>query len=423
VSRLLFFGLPVSGHTSQALAVSKELLERGEQVIYYSAGALADDLRGAGLPCRLYRSVVLERLPSAPFTANWPELWMRATEDVLAEEQQRVRADNPDCILYDGLAVWGRCLSRLLGVPAVASISTLAFDARLMQEAAEFADAPAEAGSSRVRGTSVADRFAYLGALARAEEARERIARTYGVAMPAPGFSGVFFEASEALNIVYTSRLFQPSAESFDSRFQFVGRAVFDMRRPMDPGWSEIAHPSLVYVSLGTIFNRDRDFFRMCFDALSEIDCQAVVSTGRGLTPEELGEPPPNVIVRSYVPQFELLERCAACITNGGLNTVSDSLYHGVPIVAVPSHAEQSLQSLRVERLGAGVCLRRTSLTRRALRDAVRRLLGGARARYRQRSRRIGDSLRAGGGAKRAADCVQDFVRARGAPLRTGSGG
>ncbi len=414
MSKVLFFGLPVHGHTYQALALAKELVERGEEVIYYSTDAFGGDVRSAGAQCRSYQCPFLERLSSTRFTPEWPYLWMKATEDVLAEEQGRVGADRPDYIIYDGLACWGKYLSNLLGVPAVASISTLAFNPQVMELAADSGIGPIEAESSMVRDASIADQFAQLTCLAKAAETRERIVNRYGVSGPGPGFLKLF-EVSEKLNIVYTSRLFQPLAETFDGRFQFVGRTIPGYRRQVEFAWDWIVHPTLIYISLGTIFNRDRGFFRMCFDALAEVECQAVVSTGWGLMPEDLGEPPPNVLVRPYVPQNEILKRSAACITNGGLNTVSDSLYHGVPVVAVPSHGEQSLQARRLAELGAGVCLNRKDATSRALREAVERVLGVARERYRQQCDRVGDSFRAGGGVRKAADCVLAFLQGSGA--------
>jgi len=41
------------------------------------------------------------------------------------------------------------------------------------------------------------------------------------------------------------------------------------------------------------------------------------------------------------------------------MNSVSESLYHGVPVVVIPQMGEQEIVGRRVEELGAGLCLAR----------------------------------------------------------------
>ena len=70
---------------------------------------------------------------------------------------------------------------------------------------------------------------------------------------------GMVFGHSD-LNIVYTSREFQPCAETFDDRFKFIGPSVGGRAETSDLAWDEPLPSELVYVSLGTIFNADPAF-------------------------------------------------------------------------------------------------------------------------------------------------------------------
>lgn len=46
----------------------------------------------------------------------------------------------------------------------------------------------------------------------------------------------------------------------------------------------------------------------------------------------------PNVLLRNFVPQIELLsdERLKAFISHGGGNSIAEAMYYGTPLIAVP---------------------------------------------------------------------------------------
>jgi UDP:flavonoid glycosyltransferase YjiC (YdhE family) len=77
-------------------------------------------------------------------------------------------------------------------------------------------------------------------------------------------------------------------------------------------------------------------------------------------------------------------------------------MYYGVPMVLIPFTLEVATIARQVSNVGAGVCLKQRDVTGQTLREAVRRVL--ADESYRQNSKRIGNSFREAGGAKRAAD-------------------
>ncbi len=50
----------------------------------------------------------------------------------------------------------------------------------------------------------------------------------------------------------------------------------------------------------------------------------------------ELGDTPTNFIVRNYEPQLEVLQHAKLFITHGGMNSTSEGLYYGVPLIVLP---------------------------------------------------------------------------------------
>ncbi len=170
-------------------------------------------------------------------------------------------------------------------------------------------------------------------------------------------------------------------------------------------------------MSLGTLFNADPAFYRMCFEALRRLDVQVVLSVGRRISIPDLGTPPANVLVRAHVPQLEILKRASAFVTHGGMNSVSEGLFYGVPLVVVPQMSEQYIVGRRVEELGAGVFMTPEAVTADSLHHAVSRLLLDDT--FSTVARAIGESFRVAGGVTRAADVVQGMTRSLSpAPVR-----
>jgi MGT family glycosyltransferase len=219
-----------------------------------------------------------------------------------------------------------------------------------------------------------------------------------------------------ALNLVYTSRLFQPRADTFDDQYQFIGPGLegSDASSALSDDHAD-ARP-LVYVSLGTLFNDRLDFYRQCLDAFANQPVRVVMAIGDRMSPEALGALPSNVAVHAHVDQRAVLRGAAAFVSHGGMNSVSESLMAGVPLVVVPQMSEQQLVGGQVEALGAGVCLDGTLMTSAALRETVLRVMQSEE--HGRHARRIGQSLAAAGGTARGAACVVAFAAS---PAGTGS--
>lgn len=132
----------------------------------------------------------------------------------------------------------------------------------------------------------------------------------------------------------------------------------------------------VVYVTLGTIFNTESgDLFARVLAGLRELPVEVVVTVGRSIDPAELGPQPDGVHVERYVPQSQLLPRCATVVTHAGSGSVMGALEHGLPQVCVPMGGDQPLNAARCEALGAGVALDPIALTPESLRAAVAAVL------------------------------------------------
>jgi UDP:flavonoid glycosyltransferase YjiC (YdhE family) len=142
------------------------------------------------------------------------------------------------------------------------------------------------------------------------------------------------------------------------------------------PEWlDQLDSQSVVYVTMGTVWNRNPDVFRVVIEALRDDDITLVVTVGRQNDPASLGPQPGNVLVQRYVPQGVVLPRCDAIVTHGGSGTVLGALACGVPLLVLPQGADQYSNAERVVAAGAGRQLLKDELTVDAVRDSVRALL------------------------------------------------
>src|SRR5262249_53665442 len=116
--------------------------------------------------------------------------------------------------------------------------------------------------------------------------------------------------------------------------------------------------------------------------------------------------------VRPSVPQPEILQRTDVFVTHGGMNSVHEGLYYGVPQVLIPHQFEQLLNARCVAARGAGYIiedwLRRKPITAGALQQAL--AMVSSEPRYREAAQELQRSLRATGGYQQAADEIQAYI-------------
>ena len=397
MSKALFFNIPATGHVNPSLPLVRELLAHGEEVRYFNVESFRHKVEGAEIPFVPYPVAV----DFSSHDGGNPILAMAHiagySERLLPLLLQVARAERPDYILYDSMTPWGPQVASVLDVPAICSCSILLVHSQ---------NATVIPRSLLVKQLSMSGLHRTAGALWRYWQIQRRLRRDYGVRLLAvPDF----FANPGDLTLVYTSRLFQPGGDLLDDSFRFVGPSIAP--RPHD-GTFPFAHLEggpVIYISLGTLFNNRPDFFRNCIAAFGHSAYRVVLSVGDRLDLAALGTVPENVLVRRAVPQLDVLEHTDLFLTHGGMNSVSESLWFGVPVLVFPQMGDQFFVAHRVAELGAGLTLAANQISPQMLREQAEQIL--ADDAYRANARRIQESLRAAGGYMKAADEVMGFVK------------
>ena len=162
-------------------------------------------------------------------------------------------------------------------------------------------------------------------------------------------------------------------------------QSVGDIPDDALPAWFDsLPDRPVVYVSLGTVFNRDLAVFRAILDGLRDEPLTVIVTIGRDNDPVALGAQPDHIHVERFIPQSLILPHCEVVVNQGG-TAVLDILGHGLPILVLPQGANQFHNAEMCVAGGVGRCLLPPEVTAPAVRHELSILLDdpgyGARAR------------------------------------------
>ena len=358
MKRIAFFCIPAHGHTNPMLPVAAKLVSRGNTVRFYSFNEFKSKIEASGaefISCDSYLPKLTKREETELKNVSVTEMTIQGIRTTLAIDMflhNEFLSFKPDVVYTDSVCFWGKLNAWKHGVPMVVSTSTFAFNQMSSQY---MKNSPKE----------LADMIFGLPKISKELKKLE----PYGYHVRSA--LSLVQSDNNTDSIVYTSRHFQPYADSFSKHYAFVGPSVFSKDEPD----KEKLRP-LVYISLGTVINDRPDFYSRCIEALKNQDADIIISCGNVIDIEALGVLPDNVQVYPYVDQPDILSRADVFITHCGMNSVSESLYMATPPVLYPQTSEQRAVARRTIEIGAGLMLTDDSV--QGIRSAVQEVLNNA---------------------------------------------
>ena len=393
-----FVTLPAHGHVNPTLPLVRELLRRGHRVSYATGPELLPAVRETGatpveLPWILDTDTLARAIADPDYMAENLSVMMDSfldiTKDCLPLLIEHFQHDRPDMVCCEKRTV-GAALADKLDVPEATLVPHFAsneyFD---MWELLMPAFDP-EAPELREFRANVAAFAAEHGLAA------ERLMTS---------------STNTGVNLVFIPREFQIVNETFDDTFHFIGPSVDS--RVSSGDWQPPGDGApVLFISLGTVFNDRPEFFTLCAKAFGDSAWHVAMAVGEKVDPATLGDIPANFEVRPYFPQTTVLRHATAFLSHAGMNSTMDSLYHAVPLIAVPQQPEQVANADRVEELGLGRCLDASTLTADLLRNTVDEVANSPETRA--NLVRFSQTIRTSRGATAGADILE--ARLAGAP-------
>ena len=154
------------------------------------------------------------------------------------------------------------------------------------------------------------------------------------------------------------------------------------------------------------MLNGKINFYQTGLSALADAPVRILVSAGESYDALCREGVPDNCTLMRTVPQTGVLQSAAVFITHCGMNSVNESIFHGVPMVLGPQHGEQAMVAQRACDLGLGIYVKH--MTPKAIKEAVEHILGTDA--YLKAVQELSQRFQSCGGAIAAADWVEAVI-------------
>lgn len=332
--KILFINLPYYGHVVPTIGLVQELIKQECEVTYLMPFDWEEKVAESGAKFYGYDNhrKLSEQIKNAYSTA----------ESIV---------EKYDCIVYEQFFFLGKHLAEKYNKPVVRIFTAPATNEKLMKEYIN-----AKGPLSIFKHTWIARAFT------------KDIAK--GIPMKTDNWLDEIIYNPPKLNLAYTLREYQPYEGDFpEEEYKFLGPSIFE-RKAESFDFIKANNP-VVYISLGTIIKGAVSFFQTCLEAFCDENIDVIISVGKKFDTRKLKNVSSNVHIYNSVPQLEVLKMADVFVTHGGMNSVSEALVYGTPMVVVPFASDQPVNARCVENLGVGKQLNYSDIKKDTLKECV----------------------------------------------------
>ncbi|WDV48103.1 glycosyltransferase [Clostridiaceae bacterium M8S5] len=324
--KILFVNIPYTGHIIPTLGLAEELIRRGHKVSYILSEDWRSKIEAIGADFIPYN----EKMK----TSDEIEKLCYLTAYITGLEVGK----GYELLIYEAWFFLGEALGAKLNIPTIKLFTTFALNKNVAH------DLICESNNLKVF-LDEEIRIWHTKHLVREIEIKEN------------DFLDEMIYNIPDMNIVFTSKWFQVDAESFDKRYNFVGASI-SMNETSSFIETQISDSNpIIYISLGTIYNKQLNFYKACIHEFANKNYNVIISVGSKYSIKSFGKLPKNIYVFPYVPQKEILKKTLLFITHGGMNSINEALYYGVPMIVIPQDADQPFNARRVKEMNLGTCI------------------------------------------------------------------
>ena len=378
-----------------------ELIAKGEDIIYYAGEDSRAKFTALGAEFRTYDKwfqyhhnpeVGKDLLSMAVAELNMMD---SCIDDLI----KIAREEEIDYIIYDACCIWAKYLAEALDIPGINSLTTVVSSPWI-----PFSDLKMGANVGKILVTGAPRIIPWARRLLIDVLGRSNVT-----------YKGLFYHVFDVfacvgdMNIVFNTPEYQPFVDKLEGNFHFVGASIPERRDEIDEEFLNIGKKPLVYVSLGTLHNDSLVFFKNCIEALKGCDYEVIMSIGNTVKLEDLGPLPSNIKAYSHVPQLHILKHASAFVTHGGMNSLNEGLYFGVPVIVCPQQFEQAFNGRRLQKMGVAKTLADSIPSAGKIRTGVEAVINDPK--MKERTEAYGQVLKAAGGYKRAAELIIDYTK------------
>ncbi|CAF0791538.1 unnamed protein product [Brachionus calyciflorus] len=415
--------LPAHGHINPITGLAKELVaKKSFDVIFYGNIEHKDLIERTGATFRQYSHILSTNFKHKPLNEDKHD----ALEDLFTKMinisyeavpvlLQQVENDKPDLIIYDHFSFPARYMLKVMESRFAKGLSQQPTPPAVNFYTC-FASKDGLYPSNEQLQEIVGGGFRLMATMARLIMRQSLFSWKFGINIYNP--VNFIYNESEKLNLVSVFPELHPHSDKFDSSYKFVGcclsenirklktsdsklTEIIEFFQPLNPNFSlknfdqngNENRFKLVYASLGTVFNNNIFIFDMIIESIKIYNelyndpdspkLKVIVALGQEnyniyqeRIKNESYEVPENVLLVITAPQIDILERASLFITHCGMNSASEAIQYGVPVICLPIKGDQLLVAERLaDDLNLGIKFDPLKMTSLDLKSAIEKIL------------------------------------------------
>src|SRR3954465_3651283 len=224
-----------------------------------------------------------------------------------------------------------------------------------------------------------------------------------------PLFDG---QRSPFLNLALFSRVLGEPQRDWPPHTEITGFPFYNEPAPLDPeleAFIDAGDPPVVFTLGSSAIWNPGSFYIESAKTVAQLGLRAVMLVGP-LPQNQPAVDPHRILLLESAPHEQLFPRAAGVVHQGGVGTTGQTLRAGKPMIVVPHAHDQPDNAYRVERLGISRTIfpgaYRAATIARALATLLSTPAVTARAAI------VASTVRAEGGAARAADLITSLLAA-----------
>ena len=354
----IFLGIASRGHIAPTLPLVKTLIGLGYKVTYFNTAAFKYLIEETGARFIDYSSECLNNI-SIPISLMEPheitielqKYFFVSTTEILPVITSYHASEAFDVVIYDQMALWGQIFADKYNLLSFCSNTMFLFNTEdIINQLPKF--------------------IPNLNS-----EYHSKLNLIKNASSNVVSYSDVLDIQTAAKSnyiITYYSKELLASPPNFDQKKIIYLGNRFDSA--YSPSMVEFSSESLIYISLGTVFNEKIDLFTLFIDTFNGTNHQVIITTGNN---ETVCRALKNISVNSnihifkFVNQVEILSKASLFITHAGFNSIYEGLYFTVPMLMIPHIPEQYFNAIRVKELNAGYLLNADKIQKEGLAKAL----------------------------------------------------
>ena len=410
MSRVIFVGLGADGHINPTLSIIKELISRGEEVIYITSNKYKELLTKVG--CKQIEFKYSKFL----FGSNHLDFMGKRTEEsflnsvrqfynlmesqkILANKlKQLIQGLGADYIIHDSTMFYIKYICDELCIPCISSMTLFALNETMF-----------------IKSKTLLSDFYNVDLKNTPESVVSRIKQIEMEFYLKSGYKHNYLDNSmtkQGFNIVYTSKEFQPYSNLLDNSYHFAGNNIqYRQTLKTKQNYNFTKEEKVVLISFGSIISSNNNLIGLYSKMMryfSKYNARFILNIGK-IDKVMFDFVPQNFILENGINQLELLDLSDLFITHGGMNGVSEAIQLNAPMIVIPQVMDQFLVAEQVERTGIGQIIKNDNIDFDELECLISTILKNPN--YNKNIEYIADTYRNTGEEKITVDKIFEYVR------------